>query len=84
MKQMKVLHYAVLALILVGGLGAFWFVQPNTALQFDVSVITSVAYVFWGIIYHAMQKDLHQKIVIEYILIGAIAIVLLATVLKPF
>lgn len=84
MKQMKIFHFAVLALILIGGLGAFWFVRPNTTLEFDISIITSVAYVFWGIIYHAMQKDLHQKVVVEYILIGAIAIVLLATVLKPF
>lgn len=68
----------------MGGVGAFMYAAPNVSLQFNVAVITSVAYVVWGIIHHAMQKDLHQKVVVEYILIGAIAVVLLATVLKPF
>lgn len=81
---MKIIHYIVLACILVGGVGAFMYAAPNVSLQFNVAVITSVAYVVWGIIHHAMQKDLHQKVVVEYILIGAIAVVLLATVLKPF
>ena len=81
---MKLIHYLVLACILIGGIGAFMYAAPNVSLQFDIAVITCVAYVIWGIIHHAMQKDLHQKVVVEYILIAAIAIVLLATVLKPF
>lgn len=68
--------------ILGGGLAAFYYVAPNTSLQFIVGVITSVAYVLWGIMHHGMKKDLHTRVVVEYILMGAIAIVLLATILK--
>lgn len=83
MKHVHIMHYFVLALILAGGLGAFYYVTPNPSLQLIVGVVTSVAYVVWGLIHHALNRDLHQKIVVEYILIGAIAIVLLATVIKP-
>lgn len=74
----------VLGLILLGGVGAFYYVSPNSSSQFTVGVVTSTAYILWGLIHHAMNKDLHQRIVVEYILIGAIAVVLLATIIKPF
>lgn len=83
MKHTHIIHYGILALILGGGVGAFYYVTPNASLQFVVGVVTSVAYVIWGLIHHAINRDLHQKIVVEYILIGAIAIILLATVIKP-
>jgi len=82
MKQPHLLHFIVLAAILAGGVTAFMYVAPNSSLQLIIGVITSVAYVFWGLVHHAMKKDLHKKIVVEYILIGAIAIVLLATILQ--
>jgi hypothetical protein len=79
---MHITHYLVLIVLLGIGLYAFYYARPDASLQFIVGVITSVAYVLWGIMHHALQGDLHQKIVVEYILIGAIAIVLLATVLR--
>jgi len=84
MKRTRRIHYIVLGCILLGGLGAFYYVTPNPSLQFTVGVVTSVAYVLWGLIHHAFNRDLHQRIVVEYILMGAIAVVLLATVIKPF
>jgi len=65
-----------------GGVAAFFYVSPNSSLQLAVGIITSIAYVLWGFIHHWLQKDLHKRIVVEYILIGAIAIILLATVLQ--
>lgn len=81
MKISKLLHYIVLLAILTGGVVAFYLVRPNVTYELLVSIATTVAYVLWGIIYHVIEKDLHHKIVIEYVLIGAIAIVLLITVL---
>lgn len=81
MKRIHVVHYFVLLVILLGGFATFYFVRPNTSLQLIVGVVTSISYVIWGIIHHALQKDLHRKIVVEYLLMGAIAIVLLSTVL---
>jgi hypothetical protein len=81
MKHHTLVSYAVLACILLGGSATFYYVRQSTGLQLIVGIITSIAYVFWGIIHHQQQKDLHRKVVLEYILIGLIAIVLLATVL---
>jgi hypothetical protein len=80
MKQ-TVIHFLVLIAILCAGILTFIVVRPNTTLQLFVGIITAVAYVLWGLIHHAVQKDLHQKVVVEYLLIGAIAIVLLVTML---
>ena len=78
MKQ-TIIHFLVLIAILAAGVLTFIVVSPNTTLQLLVGIITASAYTLWGIIHHAIQKDLHQKIVVEYLLIGAIAIVLLVT-----
>jgi len=80
MKQ-TIIHFLVLIAILGAGVLTFIVVRPNTTIQLLVGVITAVAYVLWGLIHHTIQKDLHQKIVVEYLLIGAIAIVLLVTML---
>lgn len=82
MKYQDFVQYLVLTCILLGGLFCFYYAQGNTLLQFIVGVITSVCYVLWGVIHHMLKKDLHTRVVVEYILMGAIAIVLLATILK--
>lgn len=73
------LHYLVLFLLLGAGVLSFYLVRPNVTAQLIVGIITAVGYVAWGVIHHAVDGDLHPKIVIEYVLIGAIAIVLLLT-----
>jgi len=80
MKQ-SVVHFIVLVAVLSVGVITFLYVRPNATLELYVGIVTAVAYVLWGLIHHAMKKDLHQKIVVEYLLIGAIAIVLLVTML---
>ncbi|MCL4359744.1 hypothetical protein M1555_00615 [Patescibacteria group bacterium] len=78
----KILHFAILVIILGGGLGLFWVLRGNPTAQFLVGAVTSVAYFLWGIIHHAARGDLHRKVVIEYMLVSALAIVLLSTVLR--
>jgi uncharacterized membrane protein len=80
MKQ-TIIHFLVLIAILGAGVLTFIVARPNTTMQLLIGIITAVAYVLWGLIHHTIQKDLHQKIVVEYLLIGAIAIVLLVTIL---
>lgn len=77
----RILHFIALLLIFAGGLAMFLAAQGHTVLQLMIGVVTSVAYVAWGIIHHVMQGDLHRKVVIEYVLIGGIAITLLFIVL---
>lgn len=75
------LHFIVLLFILSAGVGMFFVARGNTALQLVIGVVTSIAYIAWGIIHHVMQGDLHRKVVIEYVFIGGIAITLLFIVL---
>jgi hypothetical protein len=78
-KKSQMIHGLVLLLILSGGAFTFWYATGNTKLQLLAGIVTSAAYVAWGIIHHALEGDLHPKVVIEYVLIGLIAIVLLLT-----
>jgi lipopolysaccharide export LptBFGC system permease protein LptF len=80
MKQ-SIIHFLVLVAILTAGVFTFIYVRPNTTIQLFVGIVTTVAYVLWGVIHHAIKKDMHQKVVVEYLLIGTIAIVLLVTML---
>lgn len=79
--KIRYFHYLVLIIILLGGGAMFFATNGNTALQVVVGIVTSLSYVTWGIIHHALEGDLHAKVVIEYVLIGSIAIVLITTML---
>lgn len=57
----------------------FYLMRGNTSTQMFVGFCTAIAYILWGIIHHMMVGNLHKKIVIEYILIGAIALILMLT-----
>ncbi len=74
-------HYIVLLLILFGSAVAFLLLQGNHDNQMIVGILAALSYVAWGIIHHMLEKDLHTKIVVEYVLMGAIAIALLYFVL---
>jgi EamA domain-containing membrane protein RarD len=67
---------------LVAGAVTFYYVRENTTSQIFVSIVTSVAYVFWGLIHHMIKKDLQKKIVIEYMLIGLIAMIVLIVLIR--
>ncbi len=77
-----IFHYLILASILFGGVFTFIFLAGNRNAQIAIGVITSLSYVAWGIIHHAIDKDFHLKVMIEYTLIGLVAIILLFIVIR--
>ena len=79
MKRYPWVHSIILLLILGGGIATFALATGDRTLQLMTGVITAAAYVLWGIVHHALVGDLHRKIVVEYLLIGYIAIILLMT-----
>lgn len=81
MKKGRQLHFLILLLILGGGVGLFYFARGDTGLQLAVGIVTAVSYVAWGLLHHAMQRDFHKKIVVEYVLIGTLAVMLLLIIL---
>jgi len=81
MRKTHIAHLLVLIAMLGIAVWGFFAAAPNVVLQLGIGVVTVVSYVLWGILHHVSEHDLHPKIVVEYILIGAISIVLLLTVL---
>ncbi len=78
-----IIHFLVLLAILAIGTFMFFYENGNHPFQLAVAVMTTIAYVIWGMIHHAIQQDLHRKVVVEYVLIGMIAIMLFLIVLSP-
>lgn len=72
-------HFGILMVILGVGIAAFASFAGNRGAQLGIGILTTVAYVAWGTIHHAVEGDLYPKVVVEYILIATIAIILLLT-----
>jgi hypothetical protein len=73
-------HYAILVLVIFVG-GIVFFSYPDKTVKFRVGTLTALAYIFWGIFHQLMEANLNLKIVVEYTLIGVLAIILLGGVL---
>lgn len=81
--QHHLVHYFVLAVILNFGIGMFWFWRFAPLYQALVVVITSGAYVAWGILHHWLEDDLHLKVFFEYLLVAIlIDFILLSLLLR--
>lgn len=50
-------------------------------LQFFILLTFVIFYIIWGALHHQKDKTLQTKVVLEYILIGAIVLLLLQTLL---
>lgn len=75
------LHYfTLICLQLVGLWGLFWF-DYDRAMQLSIVVSMAVSYVIWGIIHHRQHKDLHPKIVLEYVLMAFLAVLIIGFLL---
>lgn len=49
--------------------------------QLAITFFFVLYYIVWGIVHHARDQSLHLKVVLEYILIGALAMLLLRSLL---
>jgi hypothetical protein len=74
MKDLK--HYLSLMAILSVGLGLFWMFNFHRMAQIWITIGLGITYVIWGIAYHAIKKELHWRIVWEYIVVAIVACVL--------
>jgi hypothetical protein len=75
------LHYFSLLCVLVLGLwGIFWFDYSRT-VQVGIVVSLGVSYTVWGIIHHWQHKDLHLKIIAEYVLVASFAVLMFASLM---
>lgn len=75
------LHYFVLMCIqLVGLWGVFWF-SYDAVSQLMIVAAMAVSYVGWGIVHHRTHRDLHPKIVVEYVLVSLAAVLIFSSLI---
>jgi hypothetical protein len=70
-------HYSVLLIGLIVFGFLFLHFRSNVVLGQLIAVIGGLYYFFWGIVHHIFDKDLHVKIVLEYLVIALIGVLLL-------
>ena len=77
MLKNNIAHYLLLVILVVLGVVFFHRFNGLPYLQMAVIVITAAGYVGWGYLHHRLEGDLHPRIMIEYLLIAALAILLM-------
>jgi len=70
-------YYIALITILLLGLVLIILTSQNIVFQALAIFLTVVFYVLWGILHHLVNHELTLRIVVEYILIGALGISIL-------
>jgi hypothetical protein len=70
-------YYMSLIIMLLFGLILIFLTKPNILLQALVILLTVIFYVIWGVVHHLINHELTLRIVVEYILIGALGISIL-------
>ncbi len=70
-------YYFSLISILVLGLILIILTRPNIVLQTLVILVMVIFYVLWGILHHLINHELTLRIVVEYVLIGALGVAIL-------
>lgn len=71
-----ILHLVTLLLILISSVWAFIYFKDLLLMQLYVVVAAVVTYIAWGAIYHFLNKRLTFELLLEYLLVGALALLL--------
>lgn len=70
-------YYLSLLTILLLGLLLTFLAAPRIQLQIIIILLTIFFYVLWGILHHLINHELTGKIMVEYVLIGALGVSIL-------
>lgn len=84
--DLKKHFYYYISLFGIIFLGVFLVLQTSfdKNLQMAIVILTTLSYILLGIIHHFINHDLKLKIVVEYILIGTLAVSIITFFLKTF
>lgn len=74
-------HYLLLATLAIFFLTLLVAFKGDKSAEFIIFSIFTITYVGWGIFHHSLEKTLTLKIVIEYILFGAFALLLVGSLI---
>ncbi|CAN5129621.1 hypothetical protein BH11PAT1_BH11PAT1_5970 [soil metagenome] len=75
-------YYVSMLLMQLLGLYLTYLTSFDSRLQLLVVVMTTFIYIGWALLHHYVEHDLTSKIVVEYILMGALGISVIFFLLK--
>lgn len=67
-------HYFVLIGLFGAGIAAFIIFPFDRVFQMIVSIAVAASYVVWGIIHHAIHRDLYFSVVVEYLVVACLGL----------
>lgn len=70
-------YYASLTAIFASGATLAIIAAPYIIIQSAIITLTVVSYIILGLVHHKLNHELTSKIVVEYVLIGALGISIL-------
>ena len=73
-----------ISLIFILSLGLFFIIlaAPNKNLQLILVLLTTLFYILFGTVHHLINHDLNTKVVIQYVIIGALGVTVVFFFLK--
>lgn len=74
-------HYLLLTTLAIFFLTLLNVFKGNKHSEFIIFSIFTIIYVSWGVFHHSLEKTLSLKIVVEYILFGAFALLLVGSLI---
>lgn len=70
-------HYLSLFGILIAGFAGLILFSYDRGFQSSVAIATASAYVVWGVVHHAIHRDLYWETVAEYLVIAILGLVII-------
>jgi hypothetical protein len=74
-------HYISLIGILIAGILGFYFFSYDRFFQTAIITALAVSYVSWGIIHHAVHKDICFSVIMEYVTISILGLIIALTLI---
>jgi hypothetical protein len=79
-RRKHVQYYVSLAIILIAGFLMMALSGKDSQMRMLSVLMTAFFYVVWGIVHHILHHDTSVRVVVEYVLIGALGIALVLIV----
>lgn len=70
-------HYLLLIGILFAGFTGLILFSYDKNFQAAVAIATASSYVVWGLIHHALHRDLHFEVFLEYLAIAVLGLTII-------
>ncbi|MBI1863879.1 hypothetical protein HYS03_01585 [Candidatus Woesebacteria bacterium] len=75
-------HYSPLIGIFIVGIVGFWVFSYSKNFQIALSLSMCVGYISWGIVHHALHKNLSIEVVVEYIFFATLGFLLMYSIIS--